>query len=187
MLSRKAKYGLKAMLRLATSQGTGPMLVSDLAARESIPKKFLEQILLELKHRGLLQSKKGKGGGYMLTRPITNISMGEVIRALDGPIAPIPCVSLTAYARCDECADERTCGIRMVMKEVRDAMADILDRSSLADVLSAVAAAGSSTGTNGASARLRPSIAPAQVPRASTISLAAPPAARRPGARSPDR
>jgi Rrf2 family protein len=139
MLSRKAKYGLKAMLRLASSPTPGPVLVADLAEMEQIPKKFLEQILLELRHRGLLQSKKGKGGGYMLGRPATRISMGEIVRALDGPLAPIPCVSQTAYIKCDECLDERTCGIRMLMKDVRDATASILDSRSLADIVGAIA------------------------------------------------
>jgi len=143
MLSRKAKYGLKAMLRLATDQPVAPMLVSDIAAEESIPKKFLEQILLELKHRGLVQSKKGKGGGYMLARDASQISMGEIIRALDGPVAPIPCVSRTAYIKCSECQDERTCGIRLVMKDVRDAMCEILDGRSLAHVVGEVALAAS--------------------------------------------
>jgi Rrf2 family protein len=138
MLSRKAKYGLKAMLRLASLPTPGPLLVADLAKTELIPKKFLEQILLELKHRGLLQSKKGKGGGYMLGRSATHISMGEIIRALEGPLAPIPCVSQTAYIKCDECLDERTCGIRMVMKEVRDATSSILDNRSLADIVNAI-------------------------------------------------
>ncbi len=139
MLSRKAKYGLKAMLCLASTESAMPMLVAQLACKESIPKKFLEQILLELKHRGLLQSKKGKGGGYLLARPAALISVGEVIRALDGPIAPIPCVSETAYIKCSECQDERTCGIRIVMKEVRDAMCGILDSTTLAQVVDAVA------------------------------------------------
>lgn len=141
MLSRKAKYGLKAMLRLASQPTSTPLLVADLAAAELIPKKFLEQILLELKHHGLLQSKKGKGGGYMLARPAGAISMGEIIRALDGPLAPIPCVSQSAYIKCDECLDEVTCGIRIVMKEVRDSTAAILDSRSLTDILAAVAEA----------------------------------------------
>ncbi len=155
MLSRKAKYGLKAMLCLASTESAMPMLVAQLACTESIPKKFLEQILLELKHRGLLQSKKGKGGGYLLARPAAEISVGEVIRALDGPVAPIPCVSQTAYIKCSECRDERTCGIRIVMKEVRDAMCAILDSTTLAHVVDAVANA-ASTDPTGLRARLRP-------------------------------
>jgi Rrf2 family protein len=135
MLSAKAKYGLKALLSLAAEPQPRPVLGSEIAARESIPKKFLEQILLELKHRGLLQSKRGRHGGYVLTRSPAEITVGQVLRALDGPIAPIPCVSQTAYVRCDECRDETTCGIRLVMKQVRDAMARILDTTTLADVV----------------------------------------------------
>jgi Rrf2 family protein len=135
MLSAKAKYGLKALLSLAAEPQPRPVLGAEIAAREAIPKKFLEQILLELRHRGLLQSKRGRHGGYVLTRSPAEITVGQVIRALDGPIAPIPCVSQTAYVRCDECRDETTCGIRLVMKQVRDAMARILDTTTLADVV----------------------------------------------------
>jgi Rrf2 family protein len=135
MLSRKAKYALKAMLRLAVEYDGRPMLIADIAREEGIPKKFLELILLELKKSGLLQSKKGKGGGYALNKAPDSITMGQVIRIIDGPLALLPCVSLTAYRRCDECADEATCGIRIVMKDVRDATARILDGNTLADVL----------------------------------------------------
>lgn len=134
MLSKKSKYGLKAMLLLAREYGQGPVLVSDVAQREDIPKKFLELILLDLKHSGVLESKKGKGGGYFLRRPPSKISMGQIIRVLDGPLALIPCVSQTAYMKCDECRDEQTCGVRLAMKEVRDATARILDGTTLADV-----------------------------------------------------
>src|SRR5689334_13699000 len=135
MLSMKAKYGLRAVTILAKEHGRGPVLIADLAAKERIPRKFLELILLELKKKGLLHSKKGKGGGYFLSRPPEDISVGDLVRALDGPLALLPCVSQTAYRRCDECVDERTCGIRSVMKEVRDATASILDGATLADVL----------------------------------------------------
>ena len=135
MLSMKAKYGLRALTALAREHGGGPMLIADLAASEAIPRKFLELILLDLKRKGILQSKKGKGGGYNLSRPPSNISIGEVVRALDGPIALLPCVSQSAYRRCDECVDELTCGIRHVMKEVRDATAGILDSTTLEDLL----------------------------------------------------
>lgn len=139
MLSKKAKYGLRALLLLAREHGKGPVLIADLARSESIPKKFLELILLDLKNHGVLQSKKGKGGGYSLGKVPEAISLGHVIRVLDGPLAPIPCVSQTAYLKCEECKDETTCGIRIVMKEVRDATARILDGTSLADVLNRVA------------------------------------------------
>ena len=135
MLSMKTKYGLRALLYLARQENQGPVLISELAAKENIPKKFLELILLDLKNHGILQSKKGKGGGYSLSRRPEAIKLGRVIRVLDGPLAPLPCASQTAYVPCDECEDEKTCGIRLVMKDVRDAMATILDNTSLADVL----------------------------------------------------
>jgi len=138
MLSNKTKYALKALLVLAKEYGQGPVLISDIAQREDIPRKFLELILLELKNQGILQSKKGKGGGYSLARAPHTVSVGHVIRILDGPIAPLPCVSRTAYRRCAECRDERTCGIRMVMKDVRDATANIIDATTLGDVLKRV-------------------------------------------------
>ncbi|MBI3447724.1 MAG: Rrf2 family transcriptional regulator [Acidobacteria bacterium] len=138
MLTRKTKYGLQAVLRLARELGKGPVLIADLAEGEAIPRKFLEQILLELRRHGVLQSRKGKGGGYSLARPPSEISFGEVVRILDGPLAPISCVSLTAYRECEECEDEATCGIRMVMKNVRDANARILDGTTLEDVLESI-------------------------------------------------
>jgi Rrf2 family protein len=138
MLTQKSKYALKALTVLAKEYGQGPVLISDIAHREGIPHKFLELILLELKNHSLLQSKKGKGGGYFLAREPRAISVGQVVRALDGPIAPLPCVSKTAYMRCHECRDERTCGIRMVMKEVRDATAKIMDSTTLEDMLKRV-------------------------------------------------
>jgi Rrf2 family protein len=138
MISKKTKYALKALIYLGTEYDKGPILISDLAREERIPKKFLELILLALKNSGILQSKKGKGGGYFLGKAPGKVSMGQVIRSLEGPLAPVPCVSETAYGRCEECADETTCGIRMVMKDVRDAMAKILDNTTLADVLEKV-------------------------------------------------
>ena len=135
MLSKKSKYALKAMLVLAKEWGNGPMLISEIAEREGIPRKFLELILLELKNNGILQSKKGKGGGYFLSRPPHTVTFGSVLRILDGPLAPLPCVSKSSYMRCEECRDERLCGIRIVMKDVREATAKILDSTSLADGL----------------------------------------------------
>lgn len=134
MLSNKSKYGLKALLILAREAGRGPVLVADLAQREALPKKFLEAILLELKRRRIVESRKGKGGGYFLNRRPDDITFGEVIRALDGPLAAVPCVSQTAYSPCAECLDEETCGVRLAMKKVRDATARILDNTTLADV-----------------------------------------------------
>jgi Rrf2 family protein len=131
----KAKYGLRALTSLARDYGSGPILIADLSSEEKIPHKFLELILLELKRKGILHSKKGKGGGYYLSKPPAEISVGEVIRALDGTIALLPCVSRSAYRRCDECVDETTCGIRLVMKEVRDRTAEVLDGTSLDELL----------------------------------------------------
>jgi Rrf2 family protein len=135
MINKKTKYALQAMILLAQDYDRGPVLIADLAERGRIPHKFLEQILLSLKNGGLLQSRKGKGGGYLLGRPPGQITMGEVIRIVEGPLAPVPCVSKIAYRRCEECVDERTCGIRLVMQEVRDGITNILDGATFADVL----------------------------------------------------
>lgn len=140
MLRNKTKYALKALQVLAKEYGQGPVLISEIARRERISPKFLELILLELKNQGILQSKKGKGGGYFLARPPHAVSVGQVVRVMEGPLAPLPCVSRTSYMRCAECRDERTCGIRIVMKDVRDATAKILDSTTLADVLKRVEA-----------------------------------------------
>ena len=134
MLSRKTKYGLRALLGLARGNGDSPRLVADLAREEGIPQKFLEAILLELKRRGLVDSRKGRGGGYLLRKSPAAITFGDVMRVLEGPLAAVPCVSETSYAACVECVDEATCGVRLAMKEVRDATAAILDRTTLADV-----------------------------------------------------
>src|SRR5262245_38555121 len=131
MLTRKSKYAIKALLMLAEEDGKGPILVADLAERQRLPRKFLEAILGDLTRHGLLISKKGKGGGYTLRRDPKEITLGQVIRLLDGPLALVPCVSQTAYKPCDECLDERTCGVRLAMKEVRDVPADILDTPTL--------------------------------------------------------
>src|SRR5947208_12679899 len=133
MLTRKGKYGLKAMIALAREQGSGPVLIAELAEQEAIPKKFLENILLTLKHRGLVHSRKGPHGGYQLGRTPDHISVGEVIRALDGPLALVSCVSQTAYAPCEECITERDCAVRRVFQQVRDETARILDGTTLAE------------------------------------------------------
>ncbi len=134
MLSSKSKYGLKALLVLAREADHGPVLVADLAAREKLPRKFLETILLDLKRHRVVESRKGPGGGYFLRRKPSEVTFGEVIRALDGPLAAVSCVSETAYMPCRECPDEITCGVRFAMKKVRDATAEILDHTTLADV-----------------------------------------------------
>jgi len=138
MISKKTKYGLNALIYLAKEYQKGPVLISDIVKAEKMPQKFLEHILLSLKNHGILESKRGKGGGYLLGRDPRQIMLGSVIRVLEGPLAPVPCVSQTAYHKCEECKDESCCGIRFVMKDVRDAIANILDNTSLADVLKRV-------------------------------------------------
>src|SRR5436305_12635340 len=133
-LSKRTQYGLRALYALARNYGRGPVLISHLSEEEAIPRKFLEQILLSLKAAGLVESKKGKGGGYALVRPPDQITLASVIRMIEGPLAPLPCASETRFRKCDECVDIETCGTRIVMREVRDAMARILDSTTLAMV-----------------------------------------------------
>lgn len=137
MLSSKAKYALISLVYLARKQGGDPVHIRDIATDEEIPLKYLERILLEMKRTGILQSIKGKGGGYVLSRAPGDVTVSEVIRLLDGPLAPVSCVSKTAYAPCRECRDEKRCCIRPVMKEVRDLIAERLDQTTLADLLKA--------------------------------------------------
>lgn len=133
-LSKKTQYTLRALYSLARSYGKGPTLIARISREETIPQDFLENILLHLKREGLVESKKGKGGGYSLVRPPDQITIGSVIRLMEGPLAPLPCASETAYRKCDECTDDRFCGTRMVMRQVRDSMAGILDTTTLAQV-----------------------------------------------------
>ena len=135
MLSQKCKYALQALLVLARENSDNLLLVSDIAERENLPKKFLEAILLELNRNGLVRSRRGRGGGYALAKPADLITFGQVVRIMDGPLAPLACVSVNYYRRCDECHDEQTCEIRKVMRRVRDAIAAELDGTSLAQAL----------------------------------------------------
>jgi Rrf2 family protein len=134
-ISKRTQYGLKAMLALARRYRDGHVLIATLAAEENIPLKFLEAILLELKSQDLLESKKGKGGGYHLSRPPSTITIGSVIRLMEGPLAPLPCASETAFKPCPECNDVETCGTRIIMRKVRDAMATVLDNTTLAELV----------------------------------------------------
>jgi Rrf2 family protein len=136
-LSKRGEYGLRAMIQLADGANPGEplplMQIKDISEKENIPIKYLEQILLALKNAGLLQSKMGFGGGYYLAKPASEITFGQIVRILDGPLAPIRCVSQMAYEPCG-CPDESSCGLRMVMGDVRNAIANILDNTTLADV-----------------------------------------------------
>ena len=134
-ISKRTRYGLKAVLALAKRYRQNPVLIATIAEEESIPLKFLQSILLKLKEQGLLESKKGKGGGYHLSRPPSTITLGSVIRLLEGPLAPLPCASETAFRACAECKDIETCGTRIIMRQVRDAMAAVLDSTTVADLL----------------------------------------------------
>jgi len=131
MLSQKAKYALKAMLALARQNNGDLLQAGDIAEQQNVPRKFLELILLELRKQGLVHSHRGKHGGYMLAKPADTITFGQIVRIMDGPLAPIPCASLTGYRRCLDCADEKSCAIRRAMREVRDAAARILDNLTL--------------------------------------------------------
>jgi Rrf2 family protein len=130
MLSQKAKYALRALLALAEQGDNEPMLISDIAERHNLPKKFLEQILLDLKHHGLVQSRRGRSGGYTLLKPASDISFGQVVRIIDGPLAPLPCLSKMAYRRCEE-----NCAIRQVFARTHQLTTEILDRTTLADAI----------------------------------------------------
>jgi Rrf2 family protein len=131
MLSQRGRYALKALLNLARGE-EGPKDVGRISAEENIPRKFLEAIMSDLRRARLVESTRGKLGGYRLARPASDITFGEVMRATNGPLALIPCASVAFYRRCDDCADETACILRRVMASVRDEVSQILDRTSLA-------------------------------------------------------
>lgn len=137
MISQRAKYALRALVALAHAEEDRTMMISELSASCSIPKKFLEQILLDLKHHDLVRSKRGKLGGYQLNRRPSEIMFGEVLRIVDGPIALLPCLSKTSYRRCADCLDEESCEIRRVFAEVAESSRRILDNTSLRDAMTA--------------------------------------------------
>ncbi|WP_048649076.1 RrF2 family transcriptional regulator [Nitratireductor soli] len=140
MISQKAKYALRALIALARSHGTdNTQLISDIAEQQRIPKKFLEQILLDLKHHGIVVSRRGKAGGYMLLKSPDTITFGEVMRIVDGPIAPLPCLSRMAYRRCEDCREEKSCEVRRVFARVATATREVLDGTTIADCISGVA------------------------------------------------
>lgn len=135
MLSRKTKYGLKALTYLARNQGKKPVQISVISEAENISQKFLESILLTLRKAGYLESKKGKGGGYYLLKEAKDIPISGVYRVLEGPIAMVPCVSLNFYEKCDDCPDEDKCAVHNLMLEVRDSTLKIFEHRSLADLI----------------------------------------------------
>jgi Rrf2 family protein len=133
VISQKAKYALRALVALARAGDL--MMIGEIAAKERIPRKFLEQILLELKRHGILMSKRGKFGGYALLMPASQITFGQVLRIIDGPIAPLPCLSRIAYRRCADCRTEEDCEIRRVFARVAVSAREVLDRTSIADAI----------------------------------------------------
>jgi Rrf2 family protein len=134
MMTMKAKYALKALGCLAARGVEQPLLISEIAEREGIPRKFLELILNELKQHGFLRSKKGRGGGYLLAKEPGRITIAAVLRVLEGPIAPVPCLSKTAYRRCEGCRDEGSCSLRRVLKDAYEASVEVLERTTVADL-----------------------------------------------------
>jgi len=135
MLSQRARYAMHALIVLAEHGDDAPMMIADIAAKAHVPHKFLEQILVDLKKRGILRSQRGRAGGYFLGRPPEEITFAEIIRVTDGPLALSPCASATAYQRCSDCEDERTCQIRKVLLAARDATAAVLEKCTLAGAL----------------------------------------------------
>ncbi|TPG21873.1 Rrf2 family transcriptional regulator [Sphingomonas koreensis] len=136
MLTQRSRYALRAMLFLAEAPaGSSPIPMTRIAAEANVPRKFLELILADLREAGLLHSHRGKLGGYCLSRPIHLVSLGDIIRVIEGPLALVPCVSRTAYRRCADCKSEADCAIRHAMLRVRDETARILDGTSLSDAI----------------------------------------------------
>jgi Rrf2 family protein len=131
MLTNKAKYGLRAMCALAGADEAW-LQARTIAARARVPEKFLEAILVQLRQAGFVRSRRGHLGGHALARPATEIMVGDLIRAIDGPLAPVRCASMTAYAPCSDCADPETCAVRELMRETRAALSGVLDHCSLA-------------------------------------------------------
>jgi Rrf2 family protein len=135
LLSQKARYALHALIVLAEHGDAEPLQIADIAEEARVPRKFLEQILLELKKRGIVRSTRGRAGGYLIGKAPKDISFADVIRVIDGPLALAPCVSVTAYHKCEDCVDEATCSIRKVLLAARDATAEVLESRNIAQAV----------------------------------------------------
>jgi Rrf2 family protein len=135
MISQKAKYALRALIALARVEPPASLMVGEIAAQQSIPKKILEQIQHDHKRHGIVMSRRGKAGGYLLLKPANRITFGEVLRLIDGPIAPLPCLSKIAYRPCGDCRNEADCEIRHVFARVAEATRGVLDRTTITDCL----------------------------------------------------
>ena len=142
MISQKAKYAFRALMALARADEGEPLLIAEIAEAQHIPKKFLEQILLDLKHHGILTSRRGKLGGYSLIKSADQVTFGQVLRMIDGPISPLSCLSRSAYRRCTDCETEASCEIRRVFARVVDATRAVLDQTTIADAISGPSSVG---------------------------------------------
>jgi Rrf2 family protein len=135
MISQKAKYAIKALARLAEEPAAAPLQIEEIARDEALPRKFLEHILLDLKRKGIVSSRRGRAGGYVLVKRPAEITIGQILRAIDGPIAPLPCISRTAYRRCEDCADEQTCVVRHLFADAYAAQLLLFDGTTLAEAM----------------------------------------------------
>jgi len=135
MISQKAKYAFKALAYLARQDGAASVRIEAIAADTSVPRKFLEHILLDLKRKGIVASRRGRAGGYVLAMRPEDITIGDILRVIDGPIAPVPCISRSAYRRCEDCADEKTCVIRRLFADTYAATLLLMDGTTLAEVV----------------------------------------------------
>jgi len=137
MITQRARYALKALICLARAERGESIRTRDIAEQESIPQAFLEQIMLDLKRSRLVLTKRGREGGYVLSADPQSISLANILRMVDGPVAPLPCLSRTAYQRCDDCRDESTCALRHIFAETHEAMLAVLEKRTLAEAIAA--------------------------------------------------
>lgn len=135
MISQRSRYALKALLHLARAHQGQVVRARDIAAQENIPEPFLEQIMVDLRRMGFVESRRGKMGGHLLAQPTSSISLASVLRSIDGPVAPLTCLSRTAYKRCEDCADEQSCALRRLFRETHNAMLEVLEHRTLADIV----------------------------------------------------
>jgi Rrf2 family protein len=139
MISQRSRYALKALIRLARAPKGESVPARDIARTEGIPHAFLEQIMLDLKRMKLVDSRRGKDGGYLLAVSPAQITLADILRMIDGPVAPLSCLSKTAYRRCEDCVDEQTCALRHIFIETHGAMLAVLERRTLADAIATAA------------------------------------------------
>lgn len=135
MISQRARYAFKAMVALARAKPGEGLQIRQLCEQEKLPRKFLEQILLSLKAAGYITSRRGRDGGYEMLKDPEKIHIGPLLRTVDGPIAPLPCLSRTAYRRCEDCRDETACGLRAILADTHEAVLAILEKRTLAEAL----------------------------------------------------